>query len=214
MTRGRFITLEGGEGVGKSTQARRLAERLRARGIEVVSTREPGGAPGAEDIRALLVDGAPGRWVPMAETLLHMAARVEHVERVIRPALAAGRWVVCDRFVDSTRVYQGMMQGVGDERVMALHKIALDGLMPDRTLILDLAPDLGLARTQIRGAPESRYERMEKAFHHGLVEAFRRLAAQEPARCRLIDARGDEAAVAARLWQEVLPLLPSGKPER
>ena len=208
MTRGRFITLEGGEGVGKSTQARRLAERLRTLGIEVVLTREPGGVPGAEEIRTLLVSGTSRRWEPMAETLLHMAARVEHVETLIRPALMAGRWVVCDRFVDSTRVYQGMVQGVGDERVMALHKIALAGLMPDLTLILDLASDVGLARAQARGEPESRYERMEETFHRGLAEAFRRLAAQEPARCHLIDATGEEDAVAARLWQAVEPLLP------
>ncbi len=209
MTRGRFITLEGGEGVGKSTQARLLAARLEDAGIDVVRTREPGGTPGAEEIRGLLVSGSPGRWDPMAETLLHMAARAEHVEKVIRPALAAGRWVICDRFVDSTRVYQGMLQGIGDERVMALHEIALGGLMPDLTLILDLTSDLGLARARARAEPDSRYERMADDFHRRLAEGFRRLGAEESARCRLIDADGDEEAVAARLWQAVEPLLPA-----
>ncbi|MFQ5346277.1 MAG: dTMP kinase [Rhodothalassiaceae bacterium] len=207
MSGGRFITLEGGEGVGKSTQATRLAARLRAHGIDPLVSREPGGTAGAEAIRRLLVEGEAGRWVPMAETLLHMAARIEHVTRVIRPALAAGRWVICDRFVDSTRVYQGLLQGVGDARVMELHAIALDGFLPHRTLVLDLPAATGLARAVGRGEAETRYESMGDDFHRRVGEAFRNLAAADPGRCRLVDASGDPDTVAERIWQAVHDLL-------
>ncbi|RMD89198.1 MAG: dTMP kinase, partial [Alphaproteobacteria bacterium] len=143
-----------------------------------------------------------------AETLLHMAARIEHVTRVIRPALAAGRWVICDRFVDSTRVYQGMLQGVGEARVMDLHAIALDGFLPHRTLVLDLPADTGLARAVGRSGAETRYESMGEDFHRRVGEAFRNLATAEPERCRLIDASGDPDAVAERIWQAVRDLVP------
>lgn len=199
MARGHFISFEGGEGSGKSTQVRRLAEALRGRGIDVATTREPGGTPAAEQIRALLVAGDGARWQPMAETLLHMAARAEHVGTMIEPALAAGRWVITDRFVDSTRVYQGIGQGVGETRVCELHRLAFGDLMPDLTLILDLDHDEGLARAGRRAGGEERYEAMGAEFHARLRDGFRALARSEPERCRPVDASGDEAAVARRI---------------
>lgn len=203
--RGRFISLEGGEGTGKSTQARLLGQRLQGQGIDVLLTREPGGAPGAEDIRALLVTGAVKRWSPMAETMLQMAARAEHLARAILPALEAGRWVISDRYMDSTVVYQGVLQGVGEERVRALHRLALDDVMPDLTAILNLPADEGLRRTDGRhdassSAREDRYERMGGDFHRKIVASFRAIAAREPDRCRLIDAGGTPEDVHARLW--------------
>ena len=200
MSHGRFITLEGGEGAGKTTQVRLLVERLAAHGISAVATREPGGAPGAEDIRQLLVSGETARWQPMTEALLHTAARVEHVAHLVRPSLAAGSWVVSDRYVDSTRAYQGTAQGVGAEAVLALHHLALGGLLPDLTLILDLPVDVGLSRAHGRAGGEDRYERMGAAFHENLRTAFQAMAGAEPHRCVLVDAVGDVATVADRLW--------------
>lgn len=211
MAKGRFITLEGGEGAGKSTQAHLLAQHLRQEGIEVVLTREPGGAAGAEDIRTLLVTGSTDRWQPMSETLLHMAARVEHVAHTIKPALEKGCWVVCDRFIDSTRVYQGQAQGVGMEIVDALHNIALQGLMPDLTLVLDLPVKDGLARALERGEEENRYESMGTDFHETLRTAFRNLSEKEPDRCLLIDASKPKEQVSAAIWQMVAPLLQGGQ---
>lgn len=202
--RGRFITLEGGEGAGKSTQVKRLAERLRALGQEVVVTREPGGTPEAEAIRQLLVTGEPGRWDAWTETLLHYAARRAHTERLLRPALARGAWVISDRYADSTMAYQGYAGGVGREAVLALHKLALDGFAPDLTLILDLPVEQGLARAKIRhtgsAAAEDRYERMGLDFHRKLRAAFIDIAAREPDRCRVVPALGDVEEVAAALW--------------
>jgi len=204
----RFISFEGGEGAGKSTQARRLAERLERLGHAVTLTREPGGAPSAEAIRELLVHGEIERWEPMSEALLHIAARVEHLAKTVRPALEAGRWVISDRYVDSTRIYQGIVQGVGIERVDELHGLALDGVMPDRTLILDLSVDEGLARAAARaGEGEDRYERMSRSFHEALRAGYRQLARGEPERCRLIDAAADADRVAEQVWDEVVPLL-------
>lgn len=203
MTLGRFITLEGGEGAGKTTQVRLLVERLAAHGVTAVATREPGGAPGAEDIRGLLVSGDTARWQPMTEALLHTAARVEHVAHLVRPSLATGCWVISDRYVDSTRAYQGMAQGVGAEAVLALHRLALAGLLPDLTLILDLPVEVGLARAGSRAGAEDRYERMGTAFHENLRTAFQTMAAAEPERCVLVDAVGDVATVADRLWSVV-----------
>ena len=200
MSSGRFITLEGGEGAGKTTQVRLLVDRLAARGIAAVATREPGGAPGAEDIRQLLVSGDTARWQPMTEALLHTAARVEHVANLVRPKLLSGTWVVSDRYVDSTRAYQGSAQGVGAEAVLALHDLALGGLMPDLTLVLDLPVEQGLARARNRAGGEDRYERMGAAFHTRLRDAFRAMAEAEPGRCVLVDAAGDVDLVAARLW--------------
>jgi len=200
LSSGRFITLEGGEGAGKTTQVRLLVDRLAARGIAAVATREPGGAPGAEDIRQLLVSGDTARWQPMTEALLHTAARVEHVANLVRPTLLSGTWVVSDRYVDSTRAYQGSAQGVGAEAVLALHDLALGGLMPDLTLVLDLPVEQGLARARSRAGGEDRYERMGAAFHTRLRDAFRAMAKAEPGRCVLVDAAGDVDVVAARLW--------------
>ena len=211
MTAARFITLEGGEGAGKTTQARLLVERLGRAGIMAVATREPGGAPGAEEIRGLLVSGEAGRWQAMTETLLHTAARVEHVTHLVRPSLAAGTWVVSDRYVDSTLAYQGAAQNVGPDAVKTLHSIALGGLMPDLTLVLDMEPEAGLARARSRAAPgsagpgaaEDRYERMGLAFHRRLRAAFLDIAAAEPGRCAVVGADGDVETVSDRLWAAV-----------
>jgi dTMP kinase len=204
MARGVFITLEGGEGAGKSTQARLLKTALEARGHRVVLTREPGGSPGAEEIRTLLVEGAPERWTPLAETLLFLAARADHVARLIGPALADGAWVLCDRFSDSTLVYQGLARGLGVEKLRALQDAALSGLTPDLTLVLDLDPSIGLARAKARsGAGETRFERFDAAFHARLRQEFRDIAAREPQRCVLIDGEGTAENVAARIWRAV-----------
>lgn len=199
MSRGRFITFEGGEGAGKSTQARRLADVLRARGHDVVLTREPGGSPGGERIRALVVSGQAADWSALTETLLMFAARDDHLNAVIRPALAAGKWVVCDRFSDSTRAYQGAAGGVDPAVVEALDAAVVGDDQPDLTLVFDLPADLGLARALARGEGETRFESKGTDFHARLAEAFRRIAADHPDRCRLIDADGDVDVVAARV---------------
>lgn len=200
MARGRFITLEGGEGAGKSTLARTLAADLQAKGIEVVLTREPGGTPNAEALRALLVEGEPDRWSPLAETLLLYAARADHVARLIAPALDRGQWVICDRFSDSTRAYQGAAGGLAPDRLDAIHAASLAGFAPDLTLVVDLDPELGLARTVARGEDATRFERQPDAFHHALRQAFLDIAAAEPERCVVLDgaAPADAVAQAAR----------------
>lgn len=206
---GRFITLEGGEGVGKSTQARRLAEALRARGLEVVPTREPGGSPGAEAIRTLLLEGEDGRWTAGAEALLFAAARADHVARTIRPALGRGAWVVCDRFIDSSRAYQGVAGDLGDCAILTMHEVASGGLLPDRTLVLDLADQEAAARAAARdgGAPD-RIGARDAAFHRSVVQAFRGFAEAEPERVRLVDASGGEDRVTGRLIAAIEDLLP------
>lgn len=204
MKRGRLITLEGGEGTGKSTQARRLASWISGKyEVEVEVTREPGGAPGAEAIRELLIAGATDRWDPGTEALLHVAARREHVLRTIRPALAAGRWVISDRFFDSTRAYQGLAQGAGLDFVDGIGRLAIGALRPDLTFILDLPIGMGLARAESRGAT-NRYERMGEAFHERLRRAFLTIASQEADRIRVVDASGSEDDVAGLLESEVL----------
>jgi dTMP kinase len=195
----RFISLEGGEGAGKSTQARRLAAALRRRGLEVVETREPGGSPGAEEIRRLLTTGETGRWSPMAETLLNFAARADHIRRTIRPALAAGRWVVSDRFADSTVAYQGYGHGVDRTFIAALGEAVIGPLKPDLTLVFDLPVAQGLARAARRRGGEDRYEKMGSDFHAALRRGFLAIAAAEPGRCAVIDASGDEAATWAQI---------------
>ncbi len=193
---GFFLTLEGIDGTGKSTQARLLADRLRGHGREVIETREPGGAPGAEEIRRLLVEGDPARWSAATEALLFTAARRDHVERVIRPALERGAVVVCDRYVDSTRAYQGA--GEGRALVDALHRLAIR-LDPDLTLVLDMEPEAAAARAADRAtAPgEDRFERKGAAFQAALRDAFLAIAAAEPGRCAVIDAAAPAETVAA-----------------
>ena len=202
---GKFITFEGGEGAGKSTQSARLAERLRAQGIDPVLTREPGGAPGAEDIRALLVEGDPGRWTPMTEVLLHYAARLEHLERTVRPALKAGRWVISDRFADSTVAYQGYGHQLGRETIEKLHRLLLGDFAPDLTLVLDIPVAEGLARAGRRAGDsrENRYERMDGGFHERMRQGFRDIARLEPKRCVVVDGSRDLDAVAADIWTAV-----------
>ena len=203
MSRGRFITFEGGEGAGKSTQARRLAAALRAQGLEVVETREPGGSPGAEAIRALLVRGEAERWTPTADALLMYAARSDHLDRVIRPALARGAWVVCDRFADSTRAYQGVGGGVSPAMVEALEAGVVGADWPDLTLIFDLPAAAGLARAGDRGGAEARFEAKGLAFHEKLRRAFLDIAAREPDRCVVIDAAHAVDAVEAAVREAV-----------
>lgn len=202
MTRGRFITLEGGEGAGKSTQLKRLGERLRALGLEVVATREPGGSPGAEVIRELVLNGAADRWSPVTETLLMYAARRDHVERVIEPALARGAWVVCDRFADSTRAYQGAGGGTDPALIAALEAQVLGQTRPDLTLVFDIPPETGLERAQARGG-EMRFESKGLGFHQRLRDGFLAIVRAEPDRCALIDATGSIEAVEAAVWGAV-----------
>ncbi|MDE2008035.1 MAG: dTMP kinase [Rhodospirillales bacterium] len=193
---GRFVTLEGGEGAGKSTQARRLAATLRAGGHAVLLTREPGGTPGAERLREVLLHG-PENFVPEAETLLHFAARAEHIARAIRPALAAGQWVVCDRFADSTMAYQGY--GGGVDRTMIAALTAMVGTLPDLTLVLDVTEPVATARRVARAGGADRYEALDAAFHARVRAGFRAIAAAAPSRCALIDADGAEDAVATAI---------------
>lgn len=212
MARGRLITLEGGEGTGKSAQCARLLNRLRAHGRRAIATREPGGTPEAEAVRALLVENTPEprTWDATSEALLHFAARRSHATRVIEPALARGDWVVCDRFVDSTMAYQGYAMGLGRAAVEALHRLVLDGLSPDLTLILDLPVADGLARVRSRGK-ESRYEVRNTAFHEAVRQAFLDIARREPDRCTVIDARGGIDAVAAAIERAVLDAFDAGR---
>jgi len=204
---GFFITFEGGEGAGKSTQARRLAERLRAMGRAVTLTREPGGSVGAEAIRALLVRGEADRWSPVSETLLMYAARRDHIERTIAPALDRGEVVICDRFLDSTRAYQGAGGGAPTSLISALEQTVVGDVRPDLTLVFDLAVDTGLARAVARGDGEARFESKGRDFHERLRAAYLAIVAAEPGRCGLIDANGDQNTVEARVWAAVEPRL-------
>ena len=208
MTRGRFIAFEGGEGTGKSTQARLLAEALAARGIEAELTREPGGTPGAEAIRALLLDPPGEGWGAPAEALLFAAARADHVARRIRPALEAGRWIVCDRFVDSSRAYQGGAGGVDDEAVRALHAIGSGGLRPDVTLLIEVPPKVAAARLATRDAGGSdAIGGRDAGYHARVAEAFRQFAAADPAAFSVIDGDDAQEAVHARVVDAIAPLL-------
>lgn len=199
MARGKFITFEGGEGGGKSTQVKRLIAALESAGIRAISTREPGGAPASEDIRELLVSGAVDRWTPMAEVLLNYAAREIHVAKTIAPALEQGIWVISDRFSDSTMAYQGYGGGIDRDRIAGIHKSVLDDFMPDLTLILDLPVEQGLARAGKRLADdasnEDRFERMGRDFHNRLRDGFLAIAHDNPDRCRVINADVDVDAV-------------------
>jgi dTMP kinase len=200
---GRFITLEGGEGTGKSTQIKRLKAALEAKGIAVLATREPGGSPGAEQIRSLMVEGEPGRWDAITETLLAYAARADHVARTIGPALLEGRWVISDRFNDSTFAYQGVGRGVPRETIRRIDSAVLDDFAPDLTLVLDLDVTVGLQRAAARGAAENRFEKFGADFHEKLRQAFLDIAKRHPERCRVIDAGGSEDEVAEAILAAV-----------
>jgi dTMP kinase len=203
VARGRFITLEGGEGGGKSTQARRLAARLAEAGREVVLTREPGGSPGAEAIRDLLVTGGADRWSPTSEALLMYAARRDHIERTITPALERGAWVISDRFADSTRAYQGAGGGVPASFIQALERYVLGEVRPDLTLVLDLPAEEGLARAAGRHGAETRFEGKGLEFHERLREGFLAVARVEADRCAVIDAAASLDAVEVAIWEAV-----------
>lgn len=197
--RGRFITLEGGEGAGKSTQAKRLAAFLTRNGIEVVLTREPGGSPGAEILRHVLLAGGAEPFGAEAETMLFAAARRDHLDVTILPALAKGAWVICDRFADSTRVYQGHAGRVPMDLVLSIERVTVGENRPDLTLILDLPAKVGLARVASRGAATDRFEKEGLAFHTRLRQGFKALARSEPDRCRLVDASADADTVTAAI---------------
>jgi dTMP kinase len=205
---GRFISLEGGEGAGKSTQLKALGAALREHGLKVVETREPGGSPGAEAIRKLLLEGGDDRWTPESEALLFAAARADHVARTIRPALERGAWVISDRFLDSSLAYQGGAAGVGIEAVRALHDIGSSGFLPDRTLLLELPPQAVADRLSVRDAEGSdRIGGRGGGFHDRVAAAFAALAEAEPDRFRRIDAGGSAEAVTVRLLAALEDLL-------
>ena len=205
---GRFITLEGGEGVGKSTQLKALASAITARGHEVIVTREPGGSEGAEAIRALLMQGGEDKWSARAEALLFAAARADHVEKLIRPALQSGSWVLCDRFIDSSRAYQGGAGGLSDNDVMTLHRIGSEALLPDRTLILSLPDEEAESRASLRdGANVDRFGAKNRAYHQRVAQGFATFADAEPERIRIINAQGSAGEVTARLVAAIKNLL-------
>lgn len=206
VERGSFITLEGGEGVGKSTQLRHLLRNLREAGIEAIGTREPGGSPGAEILRKVLLSGGVARLGPAAEAILFAAARVDHIDKKIEPALAAGIFVVCDRFADSTRAYQGTRGQLDPRFLRALERVALGGVRPSLTLILDLPAAEGLNRAAARRGPgeaADRFEREDLEFHESLRDTFLAIAAAEPLRCAVIDAVRAEADIAHEIFEIV-----------
>ena len=205
---GRFIAFEGGEGAGKSTQARLLAAALEARGLPVVVTREPGGTPGAEAIRQLLLAPPGEGWPAEAEALLFAAARADHVAHLIRPALARGAWVICDRFVDSSRAYQGGAGGLGDGAITALHAFSSDGLRPDRVILLEGDEAALGARLAARGAEVDAIEGRPAAYHRAVAAAFRTLAEADPKGFARLDAIGSPEAVHARILAAIADLLP------
>ncbi len=208
MSRGRFLSIEGGEGVGKSTQISALAAALRQLGIDVIVTREPGGTEGAEAIRQLLLSGSAGRWAARAEALLFAAARSDHVERLIRPALEVGKWVISDRFLDSSRAYQGGGSRLQDADILKLHEIGSEGLLPDRTLVLELSGSVAFERAAKRdGASTDRIGGRDSEYHSNVHESFKRYALQEPQRVRMVDAAGGAAEVTQRLLAEIVDLL-------
>lgn len=216
MRTGRFITFEGGEGSGKSTQARKLAERLRAEGRDVLLTREPGGSPFAEQVRGLLLGGTLAPHPPIAEALLFSAARADHLASAIRPALATGRWVICDRFADSTRVYQGAAGGVAEAELDALERLVVGPTSPNLTLILDIEARAGLARATTRreaieGSEIDPFESRALAFHETLRAGYLEIARREPQRCVVVDARAEAEAIAAQIWKLVAERLEPGR---
>ncbi|AUW58586.1 dTMP kinase [Sphingobium sp. SCG-1] len=209
MQPGRFVSLEGGEGAGKSTQVKALAQALRNRGVVVVETREPGGSAGAEAIRDLLLKGDADRWTPRAEALLFAAARSDHVSRVIRPAIGRGEWVIADRFLDSSRAYQGGSNGLVDEDILSLHRIGSEGFLPDRTLILAVSEDVAEARASARDTDgPDRIGGRSQEYHRLVANSFKRFAGQEPERFRVVDASGSADAVTANLLEALADMLP------
>ncbi|PCI37019.1 MAG: dTMP kinase [Rhodospirillaceae bacterium] len=203
LERGKFITLEGGEGAGKSTQITLLKEALESQGLTVLVTREPGGTPGGEDIRNLLVKGDTLKWEPLTEALLNYSARHEHLEKVILPALEQGTWVLCDRFSDSTMAYQGYGHSMNREVIRRLHRLVVGDFYPNLTLILDMPVAEGLKRAASRGEGEDRYERMGQDFHDRLRDGFLDIAKKDPGRCVIVDATGDVGTVAMVINVEV-----------
>lgn len=205
----RFISLEGGEGSGKSTQLKLLAEWLKCQNIECVTTREPGGTPLAESIRPLLVQSSKQDedWHPVAETLLFLAARLQHVTQVITPALLAGKWVLCDRFADSTFVYQGVGRGLGIEYIQSLQRLSVGSITPDKTFLLDINPEMGLARAISRCDNETRFESLGTSFHHQLRKGFLHLAEQEPQRIIVMDADQEAMTLHRQITSQLEPWL-------
>jgi dTMP kinase len=203
MSRGRFITFEGGEGAGKTTQIRRLAETLRRLGLDVVTTREPGGSPGAEALRDVLLSGAAKPYGPFAETILFAAARDDHLEVTIRPALAAGQWVLCDRFIDSTRAYQGVLGNVDNDLIRAVERVVVAATRPDLTIVLDVPVEEGLRRIAQRGGSADRFEQEDLDFHTRLREAFLAIASREPHRCVVVDGTRSPELVEADILEAV-----------
>lgn len=204
----RFITFEGGEGVGKSTQVRRLANRLAEHGLSVVRTREPGGTPKAEAIRSFILQGKPESWGVGAEAVLFAAARLDHVDQLIAPSLAAGKWVICDRFADSTRAYQGLTGGVEDKLIDALEHLALNGHTPDLTVILDMDPDIAFERVRQRALEDGmaaidRFEKEDLAFHRRLRDNFLAIAIANPGRCVVLSADTEENVLAEAIWRSI-----------
>lgn len=222
ISRGKFITLEGGEGTGKSTQIRRLLDALAAAGIDVIATREPGGTPEAEKIRNLLVQRDGADFSPLTEAMMMMAARHEHIVRKIRPALEKGTWVVCDRFADSTRAYQGYGAGVPLDTIDALYDLVSTGLDPDLTFVLDIDPEVGLSRSnrQLNDTQdatektEDRFERKGLMYHQRLRQGFLEIARHASHRCVIIDANNDIDAIHARIIAEISARLMPGQPEQ
>jgi len=211
VSRGSFITLEGGEGAGKSTLARALAARLGESGLTVTTTREPGGSPKAEAIREMILSGEVKDYGVFAEALMFSAARIDHIDSLIRPALERGQWVICDRFIDSTRVYQGVLGKVDAALLAELEAVTIAGLMPELTLILDLDPEIGLARAARRRRPGEAIDRFEGetlAFHRNLRRAYLDIAAEEPGRCAVLDATLPPDQLAEAAWTILRERLP------
>lgn len=209
---GKFITLEGGEGTGKTTLAKRLAQELESRGIRVVLTREPGGTPLAEAARALLLHPPEGQaWSPLSEALLVNAARRDHLEKLIRPALECGDWVICDRFADSTRVYQSIEGGVSQGTLLSIEREVLGKTVPAMTLVLDVSLEVAQQRRTARAGAMDAFERRPDSFHAAVRAGFQAVASSAPERCRLIDAEGTEAQVFEAAWKEISTLLSDSK---
>lgn len=207
MERGKFITFEGGEGAGKSTQVTLLKQRLEATGVTVICTREPGGFPEGDMIRSIFLEGESDRWHPASEALLMYAARKEHVIKVIEPALSNGTWVISDRFADSTMAYQGYARGLGQKFVAELHRLTLGSFEPDITFILDLTAEACLARVAMRGGGDDRMERQGKEFHEALRSAFLEIAKASPERCYVINGGASEQNVADDIWSRMTPAI-------